>query len=134
MLKFHPYSILTEETMVGFVIYCVLSSFCLYSSRRFVSFFVRSKKFLTKYLVRKIRLSILHFHKKLPKYGFFFVEFVVICCLSRQCDVINNKSHGLSPPGGFSSLLFDQAVPYYSQRHLPHLHFASIILCQASWM
>ena len=25
MLKFHPYSILTGETMVGFVIYCVLS-------------------------------------------------------------------------------------------------------------
>ena len=24
MLKFHPYSILTGETMVGFVIYCVL--------------------------------------------------------------------------------------------------------------
>ena len=27
MLKFHPYSILTRETMVGFVIYCVLSTF-----------------------------------------------------------------------------------------------------------
>ena len=26
MLKFHPYSILTGETMVGFVIYCVLST------------------------------------------------------------------------------------------------------------
>ena len=26
MLKFHPYSILTGETMVGFVIYCVLRS------------------------------------------------------------------------------------------------------------
>ena len=25
MLKFHPYSILTGELMVGFVIYCVLS-------------------------------------------------------------------------------------------------------------
>ena len=24
----------------------------------------------------------------------------------------------LSPPGGFLSLSFDQAVPYYSQRHL----------------
>ena len=23
----------------------------------------------------------------------------------------NNKSHGLSPPGGFASLLFDQVVP-----------------------
>ena len=31
---------------------------------------------------------------------------------------LNNKSHGLSPPGGFSSLFFDQEVPYYSQRHL----------------
>ena len=26
MLKFHPYSILTGDTMVGFVIFCVLSS------------------------------------------------------------------------------------------------------------
>ena len=25
MLKFHPYSILTGDTMVGFVIFCVLS-------------------------------------------------------------------------------------------------------------
>jgi hypothetical protein len=33
-------------------------------------------------------------------------------------ELYNNKSHGLSPPGGFSSLFFDQAVPYYSQRHL----------------
>ena len=33
-------------------------------------------------------------------------------------DLLNNKSHGLSPPGGFSSLTFDQVVPYYSQRHL----------------
>ena len=24
----------------------------------------------------------------------------------------------VSPPGGFSFLFFDQAVPYYSQRHL----------------
>ena len=41
-----------------------------------------------------------------------------------NCEVIdvielyNNKSHGLWPPGGFSSLFFDQAVPYYPQRHL----------------
>ena len=28
MLKFHPYSILTGETMVGFVIYCVLKYKC----------------------------------------------------------------------------------------------------------
>jgi hypothetical protein len=33
-------------------------------------------------------------------------------------EPLNNKSHGLSPPGGFSSLFFDQVVPYYSQRHL----------------
>ena len=33
-------------------------------------------------------------------------------------ELKNNKSHGLSPPGGFSSLSFDQVVPYYSQRHL----------------
>ena len=45
-------------------------------------------------------------------------------------ELLNNKLHGLSPPGGlvspsggFASLLFDQV-----------LHFASIILCQASWM
>ena len=37
----------------------------------------------------------------------------------------NNKNHGLlppgglvSPPGGFASLAFDQAVPKNSQRHL----------------
>ena len=40
-------------------------------------------------------------------------------------ELLNNKLHGLSPPGGlvspsggFASLLFDQRVPYYSQRHL----------------
>ena len=33
-------------------------------------------------------------------------------------ELLNNKSRGLSPPGGFSFLSFDQAVPYYSQRHL----------------
>ena len=32
--------------------------------------------------------------------------------------LLNNKSHGLLPPGEFSSLSFDQAIPYYSQRHL----------------
>ena len=31
---------------------------------------------------------------------------------------INNKSHGLSPPGGFSFLSFEKAVPYYFQGHL----------------
>ena len=45
-------------------------------------------------------------------------------------ELLNNNSHGLSPPGGlvspsgrFVSLLCDQG-----------LHFASIKLCQASWM
>ena len=45
-------------------------------------------------------------------------------------ELLNNKLHGLLPPGalvspsgGFASLLFDQV-----------LHFALIILCQASWM
>ncbi len=33
-------------------------------------------------------------------------------------ELYNNKSHGLSPPGGSSSLFFDQAVTYYPQRHL----------------
>jgi hypothetical protein len=40
-------------------------------------------------------------------------------------EVLNNKLHGLLPPGGlvspsgrFASLLFDQGVPHYSQRHL----------------
>ena len=31
MLKFHPYSVLTRDTMVGFVIFCVLSIFWLLS-------------------------------------------------------------------------------------------------------
>ena len=45
-------------------------------------------------------------------------------------ELLNNNSHGLSPPGGlvspsggFVSILCDQG-----------LHFASIKLCQASWM
>ena len=45
-------------------------------------------------------------------------------------ELYNNKLHGLlpsgglvSPSGGFASLLCDQG-----------LHFASIKLCQASWM
>ena len=45
--------------------------------------------------------------------------------LIRTIDKINNKNHGLlplgglvSPPGGFASLAFDQAVPKNSQRHL----------------
>ena len=39
MLRFHPYSILTVETMVGFVIYCVLRSFLpINSSVFFVNF------------------------------------------------------------------------------------------------
>ena len=38
--------------------------------------------------------------------------------LDLRIELQNNKSHGLSPPGGFSFLSFDQAVPYYSQRHL----------------
>ena len=33
-------------------------------------------------------------------------------------ELLNNKSHGLLPPVGFSSFSFDQAVPYYSQCHL----------------
>ena len=33
-------------------------------------------------------------------------------------ELLNNKFHGLSPSGGFASLLFDQAVPKNSQRHL----------------
>ena len=48
-------------------------------------------------------------------------------CFQRMCyiELLNNKLHGLSPPGGFvspsvgfASLLFDQAVPKSSQRHL----------------
>ena len=40
MLKFHPYSILTGETRVEFVIYCVLSEFqtILFKGKMFESF------------------------------------------------------------------------------------------------
>ena len=38
--------------------------------------------------------------------------------LFEEIELLNNKSHGLLPPGGFSFLSFDQAVPYFSQRHL----------------
>ena len=48
----------------------------------------------------------------------------------KNIELLNNNSHGLLPPGGlvspsggFVSLLCDQG-----------LHFASIKLCQASWM
>jgi hypothetical protein len=43
---------------------------------------------------------------------------VILSCQKTQIELLNNKSHGLSPPGGFASLFFDQVVPYYSQRHL----------------
>ena len=36
MLKFHPYSILTGDTRVEFVIYCVLSRFCSYSIYNYI--------------------------------------------------------------------------------------------------
>ena len=52
-------------------------------------------------------------------------EMTTLVCLGLQKEVqinseraLSNKSHGLLPPGGFSSLSFDQAVPYYSQRYL----------------
>ena len=41
--------------------------------------------------------------------------------------LLNNKYHGLSPPGGFSSLFFYQAVPYYSQHHLANLNAIYIL-------
>jgi hypothetical protein len=53
-------------------------------------------------------------------------------------EKINNKNHGLlppgglvSPPGGFASLAFDKAVPKNSQRHLADLYFPAIRLCLA---
>jgi hypothetical protein len=49
-------------------------------------------------------------------------------------ELLNNKLHGLSPPGGlvspfggFASLLFDQVVPYYSQRHLANRNAICIL-------
>ena len=49
-------------------------------------------------------------------------------------DKINNKLHGLlppgglvSPPGGFASLAFDQAVPKNSQRHLANRNTICIL-------
>ena len=51
---------------------------------------------------------------------FFYVYITEIYLTNnwRFIELYNNKSHGLSPPGGFSSHFFDQVVPYYSQRHL----------------
>jgi len=49
-------------------------------------------------------------------------------------DKINNKNHGLSPPGGlvspsggFALLALDQAVPKNSQRHLADGNAISIL-------
>ena len=42
-------------------------------------------------------------------------------------ELLNNKSHGLSLPGKFSSLFFDQAVPYYSQGQLANQN--AIYIC-----
>ena len=43
--------------------------------------------------------------------GIFFPYF-------NNIELLNNNSHGLSSPGEFLSLSFDQTVPYYFQRHL----------------
>jgi hypothetical protein len=43
---------------------------------------------------------------------------VLVSSCSLQIELLNNKSHGVIPPSGFSSLSFDQVVPYYSQYHL----------------
>ena len=60
---------------------------------------------------------------KKSKFSNFLNWFHFCFCFGATLKIrtLNNNSHGLSPPGGFSSLFFDQAVPYYSQRHL-HLH------------
>ena len=42
--------------------------------------------------------------------------------LNNSIELLNNKSHGLSPQGGFPFPSLDQAVPYYSQRHLADLN------------
>ena len=47
-----------------------------------------------------------------------FMVFEKLRQVFKMIELLNNKSHGLLPPGGFSSLFFDQMVPYYSQRHL----------------
>jgi hypothetical protein len=58
----------------------------------------RASKLVTKYVKKTLTLA-------------FLFTFAAI-------ELLNNKPDGLSLPGGFSSLLFDQVVPYYSQRHL----------------
>ena len=58
--------------------------------------------------------------------GFWVCQFKLDLCIKQTgIELLNNKLHGLSPPGGFvspfggfASLLFDQAVPKNSQRHL----------------
>ena len=59
-----------------------------------------------------------------------FTQMIETEIFINNIELLNNNSHRLSPPGGlaspsggFVSLLFDQG-----------LHFASIKLCQASWM
>ena len=42
-------------------------------------------------------------------------------------ELENNNSHGLLPPGGFSSIFFDRVVPYYFQRHLANRNVIYIL-------
>ena len=53
---------------------------------------------------------------RLVEFDFFMESFIGI-------ELLNNNSHGLSSSSGFVSFLFDQVG-----------HFASIKLCQTSWM
>jgi hypothetical protein len=76
-------------------------------------------------------MNYIEMHCKSEFEAFFVEVFLTI-------ELLNNKLHGLSPPGGlvshsggFASLLFDQGVPYYSYYHLADLHFALIRLCLA---
>ena len=57
-----------------------------------------------------------------------FTVFEKLRQVFKMIELLNNKSHGLLPPDEFSSLFFDQAVPYYFQRHL-HLHCARLLGC-----
>ena len=47
-----------------------------------------------------------------------FLSAVYTTIYDETIELLNNKSPGLLPPGGFLSLTFDQPAPYYSQRHL----------------
>ena len=124
---YFPSSIILEKTGLDSE-YHVRSSSCWRPS-----FIVMQLKLLATICMIKTRktyrtLKILPRHVKSGRTCEFRSRFRVNSSIFFRCwwiqeifksiELLNNKSHGLSPPRGLASLFFDQVVPYYSQRYL----------------